>query len=292
MRILTLLLLAIHGEVWAQDADDGFVVEQRAGVAMRMWAFAGAEKKTPVVALTSHLPVVVRVDKAVEFRVRDLLPGWKVAEELQDEGVIRLILDPLAPGDRLAGFTVQYRFEKGEWMTAEFPPIMVHVDARATDDEPRDITGLESTSKSPDDFSRFQFFLVLAIAGGLGYFAYRWVMTPRSRLAPEDVTLRSLARLKALDLPAKNKTERHVAILSRIARRYIDRKYATASRRQTTAEFVAAAQTTAELQSHLPFLADFLQRCDVAKFAPPEAAPKISKQLETELQSWLLAREA
>lgn len=294
MRTLTLILLAIPTAIAAQeDADEGYKVKQYAGPAYREWAFGGATQKPPQMRLIDPLPVFVQVDKAVDFHVEGVLPGWRLAAKPEHaEGIVSLVLEPLAPGDWPVGFTTKYRLTKdGEWLTADFPPITVRVTAKSKDDEPRDITG--AAPKQPLQSADWRFALVgLALVAGLAWAAYRWVMTPHATRSPEDLALRSLSRLHALKLTEKNKAERHFAILSRIARRYIDRKYSMSSRRQTTAEFLATARANPELGPHVEFLTHFLEACDLAKFAPPEAAPKASKQLETDLQSWLLTREA
>lgn len=298
MRTIAILLFILPTAAFAQD-DEGYEVVQRADMATRRWAFAGAEKKTPEVAMSAFTLVFVQVEKAVEVRVRDPLPGWKIQRTVTDGGDLRLELVPLGPGERPANFTVQYRTANSEWMNADFPPITIRVTTKTNDDDPSDITGPDAMPSTPADLSSLYLLAGMLAAAGIGYFVYRWVMTPRSRRSSADLALHSLARLKALKLPEKNRAERHFAMLSRIARRYIDRAYSLSSRRQTTAEFLATARATPALQPHVEFLTNFLEACDLAKFAPPQAIiasetppnPKLGRQLERDLESWLLTRE-
>lgn len=162
----------------------------------------------------------------------------------------------------------------------------------AFDDLPRDITGLESIASSDrGGMTPGVFVLWVAALAVIGYLAYRWVASPRSRPSAEALALRSLARLRSIQLIAKGHSERHFTILSRIARRYFDRAYQTTSRRQSTAEFLESARQNPRLEQHLEFLTGFLQACDVARFAPPDAVPKLGRQLEADLETWLSVRD-
>jgi len=108
----------------------------------------------------------------------------------------------------------------------------------------------------------------LALAG-LGFGAWRWYRvhgrSPRKLLY--ELTLEQLEAARALMQSLKG-YEFSIAV-SEIIRRYIEKRFNTRVTHQTTQEFLHNLMTQANtaLMEHRPLLADFLEHCDLAKFA-------------------------
>jgi hypothetical protein len=112
------------------------------------------------------------------------------------------------------------------------------------------------------------------LAGGLalaalGYAAWRW--NRRRALAaaklPYEIALDRLEEARALMQP-ENAREFSITV-SEIVRHYIEARFHVCAARRTTEEFLheLIGPSDALLASHQSLLADFLQHCDLAKFA-------------------------
>jgi hypothetical protein len=63
--------------------------------------------------------------------------------------------------------------------------------------------------------------------------------------------------------------ERYHTLLSGVVRRYLEARFRLPARRQTTAEFLEAMRRAPQLNAgQQELLRDFLERCDLGKFAP------------------------
>jgi hypothetical protein len=94
-------------------------------------------------------------------------------------------------------------------------------------------------------------------------------------LTPEGWARRELQRLAAIDLLEAGELERFPTLLSDVVRRYLELQFRLRAPRQTTAEFLEAMQQAPQLTpAQRELLREFLQRCDLAKFArlTPSAA--------------------
>jgi len=116
--------------------------------------------------------------------------------------------------------------------------------------------------------------LASALALAAWFLVRRW-----RRFAPplpcDQAALRELDRLMAMNLPQAGRGVRFSFLVSTIVRRYLERRLQLPARRQTTAEFLAAmrqAPLLAPPQQEL--LRDFLERCDLAKFAGVAPTPQ------------------
>jgi hypothetical protein len=112
------------------------------------------------------------------------------------------------------------------------------------------------------------------VAGGWGL--RRRLMTPARPLASHEWAAQELDRLEALHLPEAGEFERFHTLLSDVVRAYLERRFNLPASQQTTIEFLEtmrrSPQLTAEQQG---LLRDFLERCDMAKFA--RAAPPVEE---------------
>jgi hypothetical protein len=89
----------------------------------------------------------------------------------------------------------------------------------------------------------------------------------RKKLAHE-IAYEELAKLKAMDLPAKGMIKEYYIRLSDIARRYIENRFSYRAPEMTTEEFLNYIKISGELgPEHRDLLKNFLTQCDMVKFA-------------------------
>jgi Domain of unknown function (DUF4381) len=115
----------------------------------------------------------------------------------------------------------------------------------------------------------------LAAAAAL-YGAWRWYRTHaklKARL-PFEIALDRLEAAKAL--LAENKVREYAFTVSEVIRVYIEQRFGEKAARRTTEEFLSdlLQQTGTPLAQHRRRLEDFLNYCDLMKFARWEASPR------------------
>jgi hypothetical protein len=117
---------------------------------------------------------------------------------------------------------------------------------------------------------------VLLVGVAVGVWRRRRRARPEAPpLSPQAWALQELDRLEALDLPAQGAVNRYHTLLSDTLRRYLELRFQLRAPRQTTAEFLQAGETTRRLNpAQQELLRDFLQRCDLAKFAQANPSPE------------------
>jgi len=112
--------------------------------------------------------------------------------------------------------------------------------------------------------------LALVVGGGLVLVGRRrgWGRRPAAAVAPDDWAAAELDRVDRLGLPDAGEVERYHSLLSDVVRGYLEKRFRLQAPRQTTAEFLEAARTAADLPADTRGrLRAFLERCDLAKFA-------------------------
>jgi hypothetical protein len=190
-------------------------------------------------------------------------------------------LDPEINGDLpLQVAPLRYRLEagKGEWQTASWKPVTVRVTttvAKPDVSELRDITGPEQLpeAKSPwIPVLNWSGIALVALALLLGALELkRRLAPPKPELAPHEWAARELERLEAMRLPEHGQAERFHTLVSDTVRRYLELRFHLRAPRQTTAEFLDAMRQSPNLNAdQRTLLRDFLERCDLAKFARAE----------------------
>jgi hypothetical protein len=122
------------------------------------------------------------------------------------------------------------------------------------------------------------------VAGGWGL--RRRFSTPPRPLTPHEWAARELDRLEALRLAEAGDPERYHTLLSDVVRVYLERRFSLPASQQTTAEFLETMRRSPQLTpDQQGLLRDFLQRCDMAKFAraapPPEECRAVAGMART-----------
>jgi hypothetical protein len=129
-------------------------------------------------------------------------------------------------------------------------------------------------------------FVALLLIGALVWYG--------RKLLPKKQTIRS-AREKALDALDRRENEleqtppyRFSIIVSDILRRYVLEQFDLPMTRQTSIEFLNAIATTKNFSdAEKSLLADFLDRCDLIKFARYEATTEDSRLLLNEARQFV-----
>lgn len=119
-----------------------------------------------------------------------------------------------------------------------------------------------------------------AVVVGAGLIVGGWELkrrwkTPEPPPLPHEWALREMDRIEAMNLGAGGQTERYHTLLSDVLRRYFELRFQLPASKQTTQEFLEKVPTLPELSSTpREQLREFLQRCDLAKFAPFHPTPE------------------
>jgi hypothetical protein len=172
---------------------------------------------------------------------------------------------------------LRYRPEagKGDWQTADWKVVPIRVTTtvgKADVSELRDITGPEPLpeAKSPwIPVLNWSGIALVALALLLGALELKRRMSPpKPELAPHEWAARELDRLEGMGLAEHGQAERFHTLVSDTIRRYLELRFRLRAPRQTTAEFLEAMRQSPNLNAdQRSLLRDFLERCDLAKFA-------------------------
>jgi hypothetical protein len=208
-------------------------------------------------------------------RLSDPVNAWEAAREdsrRQDDGRVIwtevIQLRQIKPGPAsLPDVKVRFRddpaapFQDAEWI--DLLKMM------------RDVPPPEALPPVP---SRLQWLPWAGLAAvGLTLTAVGWLLFRRWRrarysLSPVQLALQELTRLQKAPVPNLDIAAYHT-LLSDVVRRYLAERYGLPATRQTTAEFLATIHTTGRLSAEQQaLLGGFLERCDLAKFAPVGAS--------------------
>jgi len=191
-------------------------------------------------------------------------------------------LEPLQAGQHdLQLEPLHFREDDGPWQHAGWKPFSVRVITsieKADRAAAHDITAIEEVPPRPS----LAAWLLVVAAGLIGSCLAMALWALRRRrllqvlpLSPEQAALRELERIAALPVATPQEIARCHTHLSDVIRRYLERRFQLPASRQTTPEFLQtmrhAPQLSAEQQE---LLRDFLQQCDLAKFAPVAPPPE------------------
>ena len=157
-------------------------------------------------------------------------------------------------------------------------PIVVEVKSVAAADDLfkgiRDIKGpvaLIETARTPWYIWGIGGALLLALLSGIAVVAARWWHQPAPPPPPVPAHIIAYAALRELfaqNLVARGLIMPYYFALSTILRRYIENRFGLQAPEQTTEEFLASLRTgTTLVQQYQTLLSEFLNECDMVKFA-------------------------
>jgi hypothetical protein len=126
----------------------------------------------------------------------------------------------------------------------------------------------------------------LAVIGFIAWLIVRWRNRPRPEESPRTRALNELRRIEPEieTLPAYQFSIR----VSDVLRRYVSEQYHLPVTRQTSVEFLSALTAGSPFSEHeTSLLTDFLDRCDMIKFARYAATAADSRLLLDEATSFV-----
>jgi len=137
--------------------------------------------------------------------------------------------------------------------------------------ELRDITGIEQMPLAPAR-SWWAYGLAVAVLLLTGMFLAGWRYWRRfhgeGEPAPGSWALGELARIDSLNLSEVGQVEKYHTLCSQVIREYLEKRFQVGASRQTTPEFLQTMAHSSLLGSaEQNMLKEFLERCDLAKFA-------------------------
>ncbi len=168
----------------------------------------------------------------------------------------------------LPDVSLRFRREpEAEWIEEKWIDILRHV---RDGSEPV----LPETPPESSWLRRWGFLLILAATAVLVLLA--WRMKRRSALEaplpPDQWALREIERIERTLTPPQGEAETYHTQMSYVVRRYLTEHFGLHALQQTTAEFLAAVHDVPPEAAAL--LGEFLQRCDLAKFARAGTTPE------------------
>jgi hypothetical protein len=232
---------------------------------------ATLEVKKPAVLTQSKSWQVRRLDEPEKVALTGGGLRWRQAA----------LIEPDTKGDlSLQIAPIRYRREagKGDWQTIKWQPVTIHVTTsvvRADPTQARDITPPEAVPEAKSPWKAVLIwtgFALLAVGLVLGALELKRRLAPaRPEQPPHEWALRELDRLEGLGLAEHGQAERFHTFVSDLIRRYLELRYHLRAPRQTTAEFLEAMRQAPQLSADQRILLrEFLERCDLAKFARTE----------------------
>jgi hypothetical protein len=127
----------------------------------------------------------------------------------------------------------------------------------------------------------------LLLIGGYAFWRWRRRRTRPRILLPFEVALQRLEEIRRLMDPASAR-EFSIAV-SDIVRQYIEVQFMTTATHRTTEEFLRdlLESSNASLAAHRNLLAEFLNQCDLAKFAGVSLSRLILESLHASARSFV-----
>jgi hypothetical protein len=133
-------------------------------------------------------------------------------------------------------------------------------------------------------------FIGLTLLGLLAWFVARKRKRPQPPKLPRDRALEALERIAA-QIDKMNPYQFSI-LVSDILRRYVSEQYALPLTRQTSVEFLNKLRNTSSFsEDEKSLLADFLNRCDLIKFARYDATTEDSRLLLEEAMRFVKGGE-
>ncbi len=125
-----------------------------------------------------------------------------------------------------------------------------------------------------------------------GYWLWRWQRRRSARaLTPFEIALKGLEDIRARMLPGS--AREFSTEVSSIVRTYIEQRFDVTATRRTTEEFLRELleSANASLARHRTLLGEFLQQCDVVKFAAQSLTIQNMESLRQSARAFVLATE-
>jgi hypothetical protein len=184
-------------------------------------------------------------------------------------------LEPMSPAaENVSVAPLRYREAGGEWQTVAWDAIPVQITRQVGSADLKQIHDIRPPIRPPEPppWPRWPLGAAAAVlVAGLAVVVWRLARRRKPApvpLSPQEWALRELDRVEGLDLPGKGEINLYHTLLSDTVRRYLELRFQLPASHQTTAEFFQALNGADQLTPpQRGLLREFLQRCDLAKFA-------------------------
>ena len=192
--------------------------------------------------------------------------------------VLEMTVTLWAPGEyETPPLTVRYRDAPGGDHEVGVPPLSITVASVLAEEDlqKRDLKPQASLPRPPV----WPWVLLGLLAAALLFFALRWLRSylrartrpedhpPLDARLPEEIGYDELARVAALDLPARGEFKRHYTLVADCLRTYIEGIYGVPALDRTTRELMTALRRAQTDGAPLASLHDLLAQADLVKFA-------------------------
>jgi hypothetical protein len=155
----------------------------------------------------------------------------------------------------------------------------------------RDITGIEGEPLTPvRPWWPYGLAIAIAMTASLllaGWKYYRWSLG-ETKETPSAWALTEMRRIDGLNLPDSGQIDQFHRLYSEVIRQYLEKRFHLRASRQTTPEFLetmGASPLLTPLQQTT--LRDFLERCDLAKFAQVQFSMEECRSLSQSAQEFV-----
>ena len=184
---------------------------------------------------------------------------------------------------RLAGYSAGthtipeavVKYQAGDGATQETRTQAVTITVKSL--LPRDWEHQDIREVKPLIPARSAWWWLLGGLAGIGGVVGVWLWRRQRTLAeapsipptpPHESAFEALSKLRQEDLPSRNRYEEYYVRLSGIVRAYIEARFRLKAPEMTTEEFLQVTSNAQALSaSHRRLLQEFLERCDLVKFA-------------------------
>ena len=177
----------------------------------------------------------------------------------------------------IPGVAVEYRIPGEPKAMLRSADMFVQIESAIGADEDGAIRDIQEPEAASSRYVKYYAWglvgLGLALAGILGAVIYQRRRAKSRMLGPppvpaHELAYAQLAQLLELDLIAAGKIKEFYYALSTIARHYIEDRFRLMAPERTTEEFLAEmAGTSLLVDAHKGLIAEFLDHCDLVKFA-------------------------
>jgi len=288
----------------AAPAAEKGVIEQKSGPALLRIEAPKTEAGQVEIRLSDELSLTLSVVGPASLevaQVQELTPSkdWQLRNKSEpqntpvDGNQVRweqsFTLVPLKPGDlplQLANLRYRFAPSTDAWQEASWRPIPVRIVTEiehADLSELRDVTPPEEVP--PEPASRWPYVLLGIVGAGLlllsaWYWSRRHWRGGRQTISPDQWALRELQLLTVSPSATNEEIERFHLQLSDVMRRYIELRFQVPALEQTTTEFFATLSPSPLLNADgQALLRDFMERCDLVKFALVRPGPEECRKL-------------
>ncbi len=172
--------------------------------------------------------------------------------------------------------TIRYRTPSGENKSVATDPLPIKVNSLLSGEQGEDIKPLKPLKMFPREFPTLWVIIgsLLLVGAALFFWLYRRARRPIDLATavadtrfPWEIALEELAKLRESDLLARGEYKLFYLELSDIFRRYLEKRYGIYALERTTIEIIMEFRRLALDQREEKIIHDFLEGCDLVKFA-------------------------